>query len=103
MAYRILQTDAFRRDLDAVIAYIVLSLENKTAAASLLDEIEKSCGDLVRMPLMYEACHDPYLKELGYRKTGVHNYIIVYKVDEERKTVNLMRLFHGRQDYEKLI
>ncbi len=103
MAYRILKTDAFQRDLDAVIAYIILSLENKAAAASLLDAIEKSYGELERMPLMYEACRDPYLKELGYRKAGIHNYIIVYKVDEGRKIVTLMRLFHGRQDYEKLI
>ncbi len=103
MVYKIQITDAFQRDLDAVIAYIVLSLENKTAAANLLDAIERSCGDLERMPLMYEACHDPYLKELGYRKAGIRNYIMVYKVDEERKTVNILRLFHGRQDYEKLI
>ena len=103
MAYKIHKTDAFERDLDAVIGYIVLSLENKIAAASLLDAIEKCYDDLERMPLMYEACHDPYLKELGYRKAGIHNYIIVYKVDEESKIVNIMRLFHGRQNYEKLI
>lgn len=103
MAYKLLKTDAFQRDLDAVIGYIALSLANKPAAVSLLDAIEKSYEELVRMPLMFEACHDPYLKELGYRKAGIHNYIMVYKVDEERKTVTLMRLFHGRQDYEKLI
>jgi len=103
MAYKIRKTDALERDLDAVIGYIVLSLENKIAAASLLDAIEKYYDNLERMPLMYEACHDPYLKELGYRKASIHNYIIVHKVDEEAKTVNIMRLFHSRQDYEKLI
>ena len=55
------------------------------------------------MPLMYEACHDPYLKELGYRKAVIRNYIMVYKVDKDVKAVYVMRLFHGRQDYEKLI
>ncbi len=103
MAYKLIRTDAFQRDLDAVIAYLVLCLENKPAAAALLDAIEKSYEELERMPLMFEACHDPYLKELGYRKAGIRNYIMVYKVDEERKTVDLMRLFHGRQDYEKSI
>ncbi|MCC8078835.1 MAG: hypothetical protein LIO57_02075 [Oscillospiraceae bacterium] len=29
--------------------------------------------------------------------------MLVYKVDEAKKTVNILRLFHGRQDYEKLI
>ncbi len=53
MACKILKADAFQRDLDAVIAYLVLSLENRTAAVSLLDAIEKSCGDLERVPLLY--------------------------------------------------
>ena len=46
MGYRIVKTDAFQRDLDGVIAYIALSLENRTAAASLLDAVEKCYGDL---------------------------------------------------------
>ncbi len=103
MAYKVLKADAFQRDLDTVIAYLVLSLENRTAAVSLLEAIEKICGDLERVPLLYEACHDPYLKELGYRKAGIRNYVIVYKVDKEEKTAILMRLFHSRQEYEKLI
>ena len=103
MVYKIVKTDSFQRDLDEVIGYIALSLENKTAAASLLNAVEKSYDDLERMPLMYEACHDPYLKELGYRKAVIRNYIMVYKVDKDAKAVYVMCLFHGRQDYEKLI
>ena len=55
------------------------------------------------MPLMYEACRDPYLNALGYRKAGIHNYVMVYKVDEAAKQVMILRLFHGKQDYAKLI
>ena len=103
MAYRLVIIDCFQRDLDAAVAYIVLSLENKIAAASMMMAVEKSYDDLERMPLMYEACRDPYLKELGYRKLVIHNYVMVYKVDSKAETVYIMRLFHGRQDYEKLI
>ena len=103
MAYKIVKTDAFQRDLDAVIRYIAVSLENRIAAVSLLDAIEDSYEGLERMPLMYETCHDPYLKELGYRKAVIRNYILIYKVNSETKTVYIMRLFHGRQDYGKLI
>ena len=53
--------------------------------------------------MMFEACSDPYLKALGYRKAGIKNYIMIYKVHEHSKTVSIMRFFHGRQDYEKLI
>ncbi len=103
MAYKLIKTDSFQRDLDAVIGYIALSLENRIAAASLLDAVEKSYDGIERMPLMYEACHDPHLKELGYRKAAIRNYIMIYRVDEGAKTVYILRMFHGRQDYEKLI
>lgn len=103
MAYNLITADSFRRDLDAVLGYLVLSLENKPAAAALLDAVEASYHEIARMPLMYEACRDPYLKELGYRKAVVRSYIMVYRVNEETKTVYILRLFHGSQDYEKLI
>lgn len=103
MAYKIVHTDSFQRDLDAAVGYIALVLENKIAAASLLNAIEKCYDELGKMPFMYEACHDPCLQELGYRKAQINRYILVYKVDEAKKTVNILRLFHGRQDYEKLI
>lgn len=101
MAYKLVKTDSFQHDLDAVIGYIVMALENKPAAAALLDAIEQSFDGIERMPLMYEACRDPHLRELGYRKVVIRNYIMVYQVDEDK--VNLMRLFYGRQDYEKLL
>jgi plasmid stabilization system protein ParE len=103
MAYNLVRTDPFQQDLDAVIGYIALVLKNKVAAASLLDSVKKCYDEIERMPLMYEACRDPYLKSLGYRKAVIHNYVMVYKVDEERKKVYIMRFFHGSQDYEKLI
>ena len=56
MAYKLIKTDSYQRDLDAVIAYIALSLENKIAAASLLDTIEASYDHLQQTPLMYVSC-----------------------------------------------
>ena len=103
MAYKLVKTDSFQRDLDATIGYIALSLENKTAAASLLDAIEQCYDEIERMPLMYGFCDDPHLRDLKYHKAVIKNYIMVYTVNEAQKTVNILRFFHSRQDYEKLI
>ena len=103
MAYKLIKTDSYQRDLDGAVGYIVLSLVNKTAAVSLLNAVEEIYGDLERMPLMYGSCDDPHLRDLKYHKVVIKNYVMVYKVDEDEKTVNILRFFHGRQDYEKLI
>lgn len=103
MVYKIVRTNSYQRDLDGAVGYIVLSLANKAAAISLLNAIEKIYDDLERMPLMYGFCSDPRLRAMKYHKAVIKNYIMVYTVDETAKVVNILRLFHGRQDYERLI
>ena len=103
MAYKIIETELGQKDLSDIVDYIVRSLENPSAVSSLLDEIEACYDNLEQFPMMFETCHDPYFKALGYRKAGIRNYIMIYKVHESTKTVSIMRFFHGRQDYEKLI
>ncbi len=103
MGYKVVQTDLFQGDLDGVIRYIALALDNKSAAVALLDAMDECFDDLGRTPLMYEVCRDPHLRELGYRRAVIRSYIVVYKVDDAERQVTVLRLFHGRQDYENLI
>ena len=103
MAYKIIETELAQQDLSNIVDPIVYSLENPSAAATLLDEVEACYDTLERHPMIFEACYVPYLKSLGYRKAGIRNYIMIYKVHEPTKTVSVMIFFNGRQDYEKLI
>ena len=103
MAYKIIETERARQDLSNIVDYIISSLENPSAAAELLNEVEACYDSMEQLPLMFETCRDPHLKAMGYRKAGIKNYIMIYKVNEPLKTIFIMRFFHGRQDYEKLI
>ena len=103
MDYKIIETELAQQDLNDIVDYIICSLENPSAAATLLDEVEACYNTLERHPMVFEACHDPHLKALNYRKAIIRNYIMIYKVSEPTRTVSVMRFFHGRQDYEKLI
>ena len=103
MVYELKKTDLFQRDLNVVIHPATPLLGNHEAAASLLNALEGTYREIQRMPLIYESCRSAHLKKMGYRKVVVRNYIIIYRVDDKAKTVHLMRLFHGRQDYEKMI
>lgn len=103
MVYKIIETEHAQRDLSDIVDYIVSALENPSAAVSLLDEVAACYDNLERLPMMFEACRDPRLKSMGYRKARIKNYIMIYKVNESRRAVLVMRFFHGRQDYEKLL
>ena len=103
MAYELIVTEAAHSDLDEALDYIVHRLSNPTAAVSLLDQVEACYGQLRNFPMLYEACWDPRLLDLGYRKVVIGHYILVYHPVEEERTVYVLRFFYGGRDYEKLI
>lgn len=103
MGYNIIESELALQDLDNILGYISYTLANPSAASSFADEVEACYSNLERMPLMYEFCHDPRLQALKYHKAIIKNYVMVYKVDEDEKSVNILRFFYGRQDYEKMI
>ncbi len=96
--YKLIFAPEFVKDLDNTFEYIYHVLCADKAAKALMKEIDDSIMSLKNMPHMYPECSDP-LKSLGYRKIIVKNYILIYEVDDEKKNVNLLRIFYGRSDY----
>ena len=101
--YKLVITELAHQDLDRIVSYIVVQLSNSKAAGDFLDEVTACYGFLKSTPMMYERCQDRRLGQEGYRKAVIKNYVIVYKINEASKTVSIMRLFYGTQDYTKLI
>jgi plasmid stabilization system protein ParE len=62
-------------------------------------DIEERIASLDTMPSRYPI----YLHRPQYRVTGVHKYMIFYKVIENTKTVEIHRILHGSRDIESLI
>lgn len=101
--YKLKISELAHKDLNKIVSYIVVQLANLKAASDFLDEVEK-CYDYIRNnPMMYVECQDMRLKEEGYRKISIKNYVLIYKINEISKTVNILRFFYGAQDYAKLI
>lgn len=101
--YKLKISELAHQDLDKIVSYIVVQLANPKAAGDFLDEVDKCYGYLKSNPFMYAKCQDKRLEREGYRKVSIKNYVLVYKIDEISKTVNILRLFYAAQDYVKLI
>lgn len=99
MAYKLTITQRAEADLDGILRYIVEELDNREAAANLLDEIEKRYDLLERNPMIYALCDQPLLRCGGYRKVVVGRYLMICHVDERQRLVYVDRFFHDLQDY----
>ena len=101
--YKVDASDRAEVDLDRIIDYIAQKLLAPKAASDLLDEIYACYDNLEKNPYIYEECRDPKLQREGYRRAIIKNYIMIYKVYEEKKTVIAHGFFYGRRDYATLI
>ncbi|NLO41109.1 MAG: type II toxin-antitoxin system RelE/ParE family toxin [Ruminiclostridium sp.] len=101
--YKLRISELAHSDLDGIVSYIAIVLSNPVAASNFMKELEKHYGHLKNNPYMYEMCNNLRLQRENYRRVPINNYVLIYKVNEEDKIINIYRIFYGRQDYLKLI
>ena len=56
--------------------------------------------ELDTFPKRYPIMKYEKMKKEEIRSVCVNDHLIVYKVNEEEKTVNILRIVYGRQDLE---
>ena len=101
--YKLKFTQAASDDLDQIYTYISGNLLAMQAANDLIDKIQDSVMRLKDFPYLCSFVADEMLKNKGYRKLIVDNFIAFYLVDEEEKQVVIMRILYSAQKYEKLL
>lgn len=99
--YKLDITPAAIRDETGAITYISDTLQNPSAAANLLEQIEKCYGILEDNPYIYSLCTDPQLSVLGYHKVIIKKYVMLYKIDTTKQVVHILRFVYGPSDYMK--
>ena len=90
-------------DLDNIYRYISEELFAESSATNILKRIEKGIMALREFPFSCNYVSNEYLKNKGYRKLIVDNYIVFYLIEEEKDQVIIMRVLYGKQNYENLL
>jgi plasmid stabilization system protein ParE len=101
--YNVEISDRAEKDLENIIIYISQNLAAPKAASDFADSVFDCYDRLEDNPYIYRLCHDPRLSREGYHRVPVKNYLIVFKIHEDKKEVHVHAIFHGRQDYINLI
>ena len=101
--YTIKMTPKAVDDLDNIYKYISEGLFAKFSATDILERIEKEIMRLRKFPFSCNYVADEYLRNKGYRKLIIDNYIVFYLIEEENKQVIIMRVLYGKQNYENLL
>lgn len=103
MNYTIHITSKAERDLNEALDYIEFNLLNPTAADNLLDHTEEKINELSFLPKKYKTVDDPVLSAWGIRLIIINNYLAFYIIDEETKTVHIVRFLHGKRNWMSIL
>jgi plasmid stabilization system protein ParE len=101
--YDLSVTELAHEDIDSIAAYIATELSVPESALTFLDEVERCYTHPRKNPYIYEKCRDARLAAVGYRRAPVERYVLIFKMDEEKKAVTVQRVFYGARNYATLI
>ena len=97
--YEIEFTEDFRDEIRETYKYISEKLVEKEIAKRLMQKIRKNIMNLAESPRLYAKIEKKDKRKREFRKIVVDNYIILYTVDENRKIVYIVHMYHVRKNY----
>ena len=95
--YDVVYLPLAKRDLGKAVAYIVSELAAPDAALELINLLDMTAAGLVQMPYRYSIY--PVRVSLSHeiRFVPLKGYNLFYRVKEETRKVEIMRILHQRQ------
>jgi len=101
--YDLVIAEAAEADLDGIADYISYELKEPTTALKQLARIKEAMATLEELPERHSLVQDKYLAAKGIRKLPTDNYLIFYTVNKSTNTVNIVRVLHGKRDWESIL
>ncbi len=91
------------RDMEEIVSYVAGELKNPPAAQRLAEELVTGMKSLAHLPSRCPM-HVPIrpLKH-EYRKLGVGNYLVFFRVSEKKEVVTVARVLYGRRSLDSLL
>lgn len=104
MNYEIIFTDTAESDLSDIALFIAEESKDKEVAKKFLGELLSHCKEqLGAYPLSGFLLSDVALRNTGYRFFVHREYIALYTVHEEQKTVYMHSVFNAKKDYTRIV
>lgn len=85
-----------------IYKYISNNLKADIAAKRLMSEVTNRILDLAESPQLYSKIEKVDKLKREYRRIVVKNYVVLYTIDSEKRTVYISHMIYGRRNYLNL-
>ena len=96
--YYVKFTNSAEEELIEIYEYISFILKSEITANKFVENVENK---ILRLSIFPYSCMEIISKpqNIQYRKLIVKNYVILYKINEENKRVDIVHIYYSRRDY----
>ena len=101
--YIVIISNQAEKELDNIITYISQVLLEPTVAKNFLKKISKAINNSENFPEKYAFISDEFIVDKNIRKCIVDNYLIIYRVNDDVKRVDISHIFYAKRNWMKLI
>lgn len=92
-----------RQDMSDIAKYINKVLCNPIAAMNTIRRMVAAAEDLRAQPYSCPVYYPPRELPFEYRKLVVGNYIMFYRVDEQKKLITIVRVIYAKRNYNSML
>ena len=100
--YKLVITAPALEDVESICAYIAEKLDNLSASRKLSGKIFSSASSLLQLPKRYRV-RRKNRKGQEIRYMPVDNFIMMYCVDDVKRTVNILRVMYAKRNIDAMI
>ena len=99
MEYKLQLSETYMEETEEICNYIENNLKSIEASKRLRRKIRQTILGLKYFPEMYQEIEITDRYGRHYRRMVINNYVILYIVLEEEKTVLISHIYYGRRNY----
>lgn len=102
-SYSVVYSPEAMDDLSEIYSYIAFTLLVPETAEKQVNRIRKEVRSLDFMPSRYSLVDWEPWKSMGMHKVPVDNFVVYYTVNEDSRTVTVIRIFYGGRDVANIV
>ena len=97
--YRVELSIKAKEDYKSIIRYIKYKLLEPNIAEKYAELIKHEINTLKYNPQKFAIIDYDIIKQYKFRKLIIKNYIVFYRINEDKRIVNVERILYGEMDW----
>lgn len=100
--YQIYYSESFIEDILRLELFLKLCKVDKAKIVETIDKIKKSIDTLETFPSRFPILEGKQFGKFPIRKMIIGFYIVKYQVNEDKRTVTILKIFNCRENPDKI-